>query len=75
MFSDCDRAYTTTAALSSGQLVVTDATLGGKDDNLTVRADVANGRYVISDPTSSFLIVGTVSGILFYRSKSLENLA
>jgi hypothetical protein len=56
------RTYTTTAALKSGQLVITDATLGGKDDNLTITADVANGRYVVSDPTSAFAIVGTITG-------------
>jgi hypothetical protein len=56
------RTYTTSAALNSGTLVIADATLGGKDDNLTIKADAANARYMVSDPLSSFTIVGTITG-------------
>lgn len=56
------RTYTTTVALSSGNLVVADGTLGGKDDNLTVQADTTNSQYVFFDPLSQFTIVSSVPG-------------
>jgi hypothetical protein len=57
------RTYTTSVALNpSNQLVVTDATLGGKNDNLTIQSDTTNNRFVLSDPLSSFAVLGTIAG-------------
>src|SRR5262249_15376597 len=56
------RTDTTTGALSAGQLVITDAAPARQDGNLTIKADVANSRSVISAPTSAFAIVGTITG-------------
>lgn len=44
----------------SGNLVITDTLAGGKSDNLTIKADAANSRFVISDPNNA---IGTgISG-------------
>jgi len=43
----------TTVALDGNQnLIITDATPGGKDDQLTFIADAGNSQFIISDPSS-----------------------
>ena len=56
------RTYSTSVALSSGNLVISDATLSGKADNITIQSDTANNRFVISDPLSSFAVLGSIPG-------------
>ena len=57
--------YTTSVSLDGTKdLIVKDVAVGGKNDNLTIKADSANSRYILSDPSalSILAVTGTVPG-------------
>lgn len=63
---------TTELTLSGGALVVTDIAAGGQDDTLTITSDSTNSKYVISDPTQTFIATGIAGAVISGDQHSVD---
>lgn len=63
---------TTELTLSGGSLVVTDISALGQADTLTITADAANSKYVISDPNQTFVVTGIAGAVVSGNQHSVD---
>ncbi|MCO6459575.1 MAG: VCBS repeat-containing protein, partial [Pirellulaceae bacterium] len=56
--------HTTELSIVGGDLVVTDISLGGQSDTLTIKSDTTNGRFEISDPNRVLGFSSSIPGAI-----------